>query len=163
MHFHSCRGIRFAVYVSLFGRDTRVEKKSYGLNNYTGITRQNCGERAAYRRADATLAGRSIADMAGTRGQRASGCRAVGRAILALTKLQMDEALQSELSALLAQNREDSLDALGSQRFDQLMGIHRYNMVRKAETFKVATERDLVPPIVKASYRKTCCDRLLYK
>jgi len=63
--------------------------------------------------------------------------------ILSLTKLQMDEASQSELSELLAQNREDSLSASSGQRLDQLMGVYRYNLVRRAEAFKVATERGL--------------------
>jgi len=67
--------------------------------------------------------------------------------ILALTKLQMDEASQSELSELQAQNREGSLDSSSSQRLDQLMGVYRYNMVRKAEAFKVATERGLLAPL----------------
>lgn len=71
--------------------------------------------------------------------------------ILSLTKLQMDEASQSELSELLAQNREDSLDTPSSQRLEQLMGVYRYNLVRKAEAFKVATERGLIPPLNNSS------------
>ena len=67
--------------------------------------------------------------------------------ILSLTKLQMDEASQSELSELLAQNREGSLGVSSRQRLDQLMGVYRYNLVRKAEAFKVATERRLIPPL----------------
>jgi len=67
--------------------------------------------------------------------------------ILSLTKLQMDEASQSELSELLAQNREDSLGVSSRQRLDQLMCVYRYNLVRKAEAFKVATERRLIPPL----------------
>lgn len=67
--------------------------------------------------------------------------------ILPLIKMQMDESSQSELSELLAQNREDNLDASSSQRLEQLMGIYRYNMVRKAEAFKIATERRLIPPL----------------
>lgn len=43
--------------------------------------------------------------------------------ILSLTKLQMDEAAQSELSELLAQNREDTLDASGGQLLEQLMAV----------------------------------------
>lgn len=61
--------------------------------------------------------------------------------ILSLTKLQMDEASQSELSELLAQNREGSLGDSSNQRLEQLMGVYRYNLVRKAEAFKVAMER----------------------
>lgn len=65
--------------------------------------------------------------------------------VLSLTKLQMDESSQLELSELLAQNREDTLSASDSQRLNQLMGVYRYNMVRKAEAFKIAMERGLIP------------------
>lgn len=71
--------------------------------------------------------------------------------ILSLAKLQMDEASESVLSALLALNREDSLDTANGQRLDRLMEVYRYNMVRKAEAFKVATERGLNLPLITPS------------
>jgi hypothetical protein len=67
--------------------------------------------------------------------------------VLALRDLQMSEAQQEELRALLAQQREKALDAAQRARLDELMATNRRGMVRKARALKVAVERGLQPPL----------------
>jgi hypothetical protein len=67
--------------------------------------------------------------------------------ILALADMSLSEDDQRELSDLLARQREDDLDGMARMRLDQLMGVYRRGMVRKAEALKVAVERGLRPSI----------------
>jgi hypothetical protein len=65
--------------------------------------------------------------------------------VLALRDLQMADAQQAELSALLALQRERVLAAPERARLDELMEIYRRGMVRKAQAVKVAVDRGLQP------------------
>lgn len=67
--------------------------------------------------------------------------------VLALCELQMDESQQAELSQLLSAQREGTVDDDGKTRLDELMGMYRRGMVRKAQAIKVAVERGLRPSI----------------
>jgi hypothetical protein len=51
--------------------------------------------------------------------------------------------LQEELSGLLADARENKLDAMGSARLDQLMALYRRGMVQKARAWREAVARGL--------------------
>jgi hypothetical protein len=63
--------------------------------------------------------------------------------VLALRDLQMHAAQQLELSALLAAQREQTLDTSDRARLDALMATYRRGMVRKAQAVKVAVDRGL--------------------
>lgn len=67
--------------------------------------------------------------------------------VLALCDLQMDPAEQAELSRLLAENREGTLGDQGRARLDELMGVYRRGLARKARALKVAVQRGLRPPL----------------
>jgi len=67
--------------------------------------------------------------------------------ILALCDLQMDPAEQMELSRLLSENREGTLDSWGRAQLDKLMQAYRHGLVRKAQALKVAVQRKLRPPL----------------
>jgi hypothetical protein len=67
--------------------------------------------------------------------------------VLALRDLQMNTAQQTELSLLLADQREQRLDAQGRERLDELLAIYRNGMVRKAQALKTAVERGLQPAL----------------
>lgn len=63
--------------------------------------------------------------------------------VLALCALQMDEALQQELSLLLQKNREGQLDEIKRNRLDEIMKTYREGMIRKAQAWNVAVARGL--------------------
>ncbi len=67
--------------------------------------------------------------------------------VLALTKLQLDKPQQSQLSALLAKNREGTLTPPEKQQLDELMQLYRHGLVRKAEALKATVERGLLFPL----------------
>lgn len=67
--------------------------------------------------------------------------------ILALADVQLDDEQQAELSDLLAHQREGALDSPGRARLEELMGIYRRGMVRKAQALQVAVARGLRPPL----------------
>lgn len=67
--------------------------------------------------------------------------------VLALRDMQMSDDQQQELSDLLAQQREQTLDHAGRIRLDTLLHLYRWGMVRKAQAHKVAVERGLQPPL----------------
>lgn len=67
--------------------------------------------------------------------------------VLALCDLQMDNVQQRELSDLLAQQREGTLDQAGRVRLDTLLAIYRHGMVRKAQALHEAVARGLRPPV----------------
>ena len=68
--------------------------------------------------------------------------------VLALADLQMNEVQQQELSQLLAENREGTLDPARRTRLDQLLQIYRRGLVRKAQALKVAVDPSLRPPLL---------------
>jgi len=51
--------------------------------------------------------------------------------------------LQEELSGLLSDAREDTLDAAGRSRLDELMAVYRRGMVEKARAWREAVARGL--------------------
>lgn len=63
--------------------------------------------------------------------------------VLAIRDLQLSEQQQTELSDLLALQREDSLPDTARSRLDELLSLYRRGMVRKAQALKVAVERGL--------------------
>ena len=67
--------------------------------------------------------------------------------ILAAAALQMPENEQSELSDLLADQRENQLTETGRARLDALMEIYQQGMVRKSHALRLAVERGLMPPL----------------
>ncbi|HEY1389707.1 MAG TPA: hypothetical protein VGF38_14285 [Ktedonobacterales bacterium] len=67
--------------------------------------------------------------------------------VLALADREMGKSEQRELSALLARQREGTLDEAARLRLDELMTSYRRGMVEKARALKVAVERGLRPSL----------------
>ncbi len=67
--------------------------------------------------------------------------------VLSLSTMQLDHIIQTELSDLLAVNREGRLTNQQRLRLDELMQIYRHNLLRKAQAVKIAVERGLRPPL----------------
>lgn len=67
--------------------------------------------------------------------------------VLALRDQEMSTAEQRDLSELLARQREGQLDEIARAQLDEVMGIYRRGLLRKAQALKVAVERGLQPPI----------------
>jgi hypothetical protein len=67
--------------------------------------------------------------------------------VLQLSRTELDAHTQTELSVLLAKNREASLRPVEQRRLDELMQIYRQGLLRKAEALKVAADRNLIPPL----------------
>jgi hypothetical protein len=67
--------------------------------------------------------------------------------VLALCDLEMSKSEQRELSALLARQREGTLNDGARHRLDELMASYRSGMIEKARALKVAVERGLRPPL----------------
>ena len=67
--------------------------------------------------------------------------------VLALANGQMDESEQDELSALLAQQREGDLDAVGREQLATLLRTYRAGMTRKAQAMAVTVARGLLPAL----------------
>ena len=67
--------------------------------------------------------------------------------LVILCDLQMEPDQQSQLSELLALNREGKLSADDNERLDELMRVYRRGMVRKALAWRVAVQRGLRPPL----------------
>jgi hypothetical protein len=67
--------------------------------------------------------------------------------VLALTELQLTTEQQETLSDLLARNRENTLDAEGRRRLDELMRIYEHGLLRKAQALRVAVQRGLREPL----------------
>ena len=61
--------------------------------------------------------------------------------VLLLCEMQMTSDEQATLNDLLARNREGRLDDAARVRLDELMGVYRRGLVRKAQALKVAVER----------------------
>lgn len=67
--------------------------------------------------------------------------------ILALCDAELSEPEQQMLSALLYQQRENTLDANQTQQLQSILQMYRYGMLRKAEALKIAVERGLRPAL----------------
>ncbi|MEZ4860759.1 MAG: hypothetical protein R3C14_05605 [Caldilineaceae bacterium] len=67
--------------------------------------------------------------------------------VLALSTRELEASIQTELSELLALNREGTLLEQQRLRLDELMQIYRHNLVRKAKALKIAVARGLSPPL----------------
>lgn len=67
--------------------------------------------------------------------------------ILELSDMQMPMQQQNELSELLEQNREATINEQGRTRLDELMQIYRRGLVRKAEALNLAVQRGLKSPL----------------
>lgn len=67
--------------------------------------------------------------------------------VLALRDLQMSAEQQTELSGLLAAQREGRIQPAERQKLDDLLAVYRSGMVRKARALQVAVERGLQPPV----------------
>jgi hypothetical protein len=67
--------------------------------------------------------------------------------VLSLCVLEMPVNEQTELSNLLALNREGILEQNQRQRLDELMQIYRKGIIRKAQAWQVAVTRGLKLPL----------------
>ena len=66
--------------------------------------------------------------------------------LLRLCDATLDAGEQTELSGLLADAREGTLDGAGRARLDDLMGDYRRGLVLKARAWKEAVSRGLRKP-----------------
>jgi hypothetical protein len=67
--------------------------------------------------------------------------------VLALANVQMDEADQTELNALLVAQREGVINPPARERLHVLLDNYRQGMLRKAQALQVAISRGLQPPL----------------
>jgi hypothetical protein len=67
--------------------------------------------------------------------------------VLALCDSQLPKDQQEELSELLWMQREEKLGATDRPRLDELLGVYRRGLLRKAEALRVAVLRKLRPPL----------------
>lgn len=67
--------------------------------------------------------------------------------ILVLCEMQLPDVQQTELSNLLALNREGQLSLDEREALDKHMQLYRRGLVRKAQALKVAVERGLKEPL----------------
>ncbi|MBZ0275598.1 MAG: hypothetical protein K8I60_05615 [Anaerolineae bacterium] len=67
--------------------------------------------------------------------------------IVELCNLQIDDAQQDEMDALLTRQREGALNRKEQARLDELLSLYRRGTVRKAQAIRVAVERGLRPPL----------------
>jgi hypothetical protein len=65
--------------------------------------------------------------------------------IMDLCSGQMETGQQEELGDLLARNREGQLDESKRGRLDELMGVYRRGLLRKAQALKTAVDHGLRP------------------
>lgn len=70
--------------------------------------------------------------------------------VLALRDLHMDPSQQEMLDRLLSRQQEGVLTTEERGQLDELMGVYRCGMVRKAHAYKVAVDRGLQPPLCHA-------------
>ena len=70
--------------------------------------------------------------------------------LLEVCNMQMPNDEQSELSALMTQNRDNQLTPNDLERLEELMQIYRRGLVRKAEAMKIAVQRGLKLPAMKS-------------
>lgn len=67
--------------------------------------------------------------------------------VLGLTDLRLTDEQQVSLSELLARNQEETLDAEGRRRLDELMHVYERGLLRKAQALRVAVQRGLREPL----------------
>jgi hypothetical protein len=67
--------------------------------------------------------------------------------VLALCDSQLPENEQKELSDLLWKQREEQISPAERPRLEELLGIYRRGLLRKAEALRVAVQRKLRPPL----------------
>lgn len=67
--------------------------------------------------------------------------------VLTLCNLEMSVEEQTELSDLLAVNREGVLEQDQRRRLDELMQVYRKGLIRKAQAWQVAVTRGLKSPL----------------
>lgn len=67
--------------------------------------------------------------------------------VLAVCDRELEAKQQAELSDLLRRQREGTLSERKRERLDELMGVYRRGLVRKAQALKVAVARGLRPPL----------------
>jgi len=67
--------------------------------------------------------------------------------LLALCDGQLDDAIQNDLSELLARSREGRLADAERDRLEGLMQLYRRGLVRKARAWKAAVGRGLRAPL----------------
>jgi uncharacterized membrane protein YgaE (UPF0421/DUF939 family) len=67
------------------------------------------------------------------------------QAVLELSNLQLSSETQEQMSDLLAKQREEQLNSDEASVLARLMHSYRHGQVRKAEAYKVAVERGLLP------------------
>ncbi|MCY6493415.1 hypothetical protein [Leptolyngbya sp. GGD] len=67
--------------------------------------------------------------------------------VLALCDSELSSQEQTQLSDLLGRQRENQLHEDEMQQLNQLLQRYRRGLVRKAEAWKVAVERDLRPAL----------------
>ena len=63
--------------------------------------------------------------------------------LLSTCNRMLPEAMQSELSELLAENRDGQLNAVSRERLDGLLAVYRRGLVQKARAVKAAVARGL--------------------
>lgn len=67
--------------------------------------------------------------------------------VLALCDLELSPQEQTQLGDLLGKQRENQLQEDEVQQLNQLLQCYRRGLMRKAEAWKVAVERDLRPAL----------------
>ncbi len=67
--------------------------------------------------------------------------------LLSSCDVQLGQGEQTELSALLADNREARLDEVGRARLDDRMGQYDRLLLRKAQALREAVARGLREPV----------------
>ena len=67
--------------------------------------------------------------------------------VLELTHAQLSDEDQMRLSGLLERQREATLTSSEMSELAKLMNVYRRGLLRKAEAYKVAVERALIPPL----------------
>ena len=67
--------------------------------------------------------------------------------IISLANMRMSETQQSEMSDLLADQRENQLTEKGANQLENLLSINRRGMVLKARAVVVAVQRGLLAPL----------------
>ena len=83
--------------------------------------------------------------------------------LLAACNRMLPEASQTELSDLLAENREGELNAVSRERLDGLLAVYRRGLVQKARAVKAAVARGLMPRLDKKPMPRLAgnCKRLV--
>lgn len=68
--------------------------------------------------------------------------------VLALSEMTMPKEQEERLGELLAQQRENQIDAEGRKELAQLMWLYKQGMLQKSQALREAVERGLREPLV---------------